>query len=274
MDIGTGKDLAEYAEGGTRVPCHLIDLAEPREVYSLFHYQRDFYRVFREVSLRGRLPVVVGGTGLYLEAVLRKFEVPDVPADEDFRREMDRRELSDLVRELEGRAPAIAVRTRLDCKRRVIRALEVARGEEAKGPAPVNRTDVEFRPLVLEVTWPPEELRGRIRARLDRRIRDGLVDEVRGLLGAGIPRERWNLFGMEYRHVAHHIEDGLPLSGMVRELAMDIDYLARRQRTYFRGMAKRGMEIYEVPCADAALARAIVTRQHLEPWRPTTGEGR
>ncbi|MHC4472899.1 MAG: tRNA (adenosine(37)-N6)-dimethylallyltransferase, partial [Planctomycetota bacterium] len=222
MDLASGKDLVEYTTPRGTVPYHLIDVADPEEIYSLFDYQRDFYRVFEEVTSRGRLPVVVGGTGLYIEATLRKFRVPDVPPDEPFRAEMQKRDLDDLTRDLESRAPEIARRTVLDCKRRVIRALEVARHTERAGEPPVNRTDVEFRPVLLVVTCPREELRRRIRIRLLARLDAGMVEEVRGILERGISRQRFNLFGMEQRHVARFLDGEVSRDAMIEDLISDI----------------------------------------------------
>ncbi len=264
MDLASGKDLEEYTTPRGVVPYHLVDLADPGEIYSIFDYQRDFYRVFAEVASRGRLPVVVGGTGLYIEAVLRKFEIPDVPADEPFRAEMGLRELDDLVHDLESRAPDIAGRTVLNCKRRVIRALEVARHTERSGEPPINRTEVDFRPLVLVVTCPPEELRGRIRTRLLARLSAGMVEEVRAILESGISRQRFDLFGMEQKHIARYLTGEITRDAMIEDLIVAISHLAKRQRTYFRGIRKRGMEVVEVPRADLALAREIVSRFDLE----------
>ncbi len=260
MDLASGKDLEEYTTPRGNVPCHLIDLAKPDEIYSLFDYQRDFYRGFEEVISRGRLPVVVGGTGLYIEAVLRKFQIPDVPADEPFRAEMGGRELDDLVRDLKSRAPDIAAQTVLDCKRRVIRALEVARHTERAGEPPVNQTEVDFRPVVLVVTWPPEELRQRIRTRLLARLSAGMAEEVRTIVESGISRERFDLFGMEQKHIARYLAGEVSRDTMVEDLIADISRLAKRQRTDFRGIHKRGMPVHEVPGADLALAREILSR--------------
>ena len=264
MDLASGKDLEEYATPRGAVPYHLIDVAGPEEIYSIFDYQRDFYRVFEEVASRGRLPVVVGGTGLYIEAALRKYEIPDVPADEPFRAEMGERELSDLVRDLESRAPDIAGRTVLDCKRRVIRALEVARHTERAGEPPVNRTEIDFRPVVLVVTCPREELRRRIRTRVLARLSAGMVEEVRAIVESGISKQRFDLFGMEQKHVARYLAGEVSRDVMIEDLIADISYLAKRQRTYFRGIKKRGMQIVEVPRADLARAREILTRFDLQ----------
>lgn len=258
MDLGAGKDLGEYATPRGTVPHHLIDIVEPTEIYSLFRYQRDFYRVFAEVSGRGRLPVVVGGTGLYIEAVLRKFEVADVPADQAYRDALMGRDLDDLVRELAERSAELHASTVLDCKRRVVRALEIARHAAAHGKPPTNETDLELRPAVLRVSWPRDELRARIRSRLEARLARGMVEEVREVLRRGIPDWRYELFGMEYRHIARFLRGEVPRDRMVEDLFHDIWYLARRQETYFRGMAKRGLEMIEVPRADAERALEIV----------------
>ncbi len=258
MDIGTGKDLAEYETPEGTVPYHLIDIVNPTEVYSIFHYQHDFYRAFEEVTSRGRLPVVVGGTGLYVEAVLRKFPVPDVPADDAFREATGHRSLGDLVAELKMRSPELADRTVLDCKRRVVRSLEIAHHTEEFGKPAVNTTDIEFQPVVLLVEWSREELRDRIRRRLLQRLDEGMIDEVRRLSEVGIPARRYNLFGMEYKHIARYLRNEISHETMVEDLFVDINYLSRRQRTYFRGIQKRGIEAHVVPGADLDHARKIL----------------
>ncbi|MBN1443450.1 MAG: tRNA dimethylallyltransferase, partial [Planctomycetes bacterium] len=225
MDIGTGKDIDQYRAERGEVPRHLIDVAEPDQIYSLFDYQRDFYRTFAEVSARRRLPVIVGGTGLYIEAALRKFEVADVPADQPFRDEMMARDLDGLVEELKRRSPPLAQKTVLDCKRRVVRALEIARHAESFGEPAVIRTDLEFLPLVLLVTWPREEFRQRVRSRLSARLKSGMIDEVRAILERGIPGSRYDLFGMEYRHVARFLAGEVTKEQMVEDLFHDIMYL-------------------------------------------------
>lgn len=265
LDIGSGKDLDEYTTPRGSVPYHLIDITEPEEIYSLYHYQRDFYRVYEDVTARGRLPVVVGGTGLYIEAALRKFQVPDVPADEAFRAEKMRQNLDELVAELKTRSPELARRTVLDCKRRVVRALEVARHTGRRGQPAVNETDADFKPLVFLVTWPVEELHDRIRRRLLDRLDAGLEDEVRRLMRLGLPHKRYALFGMEYRHVARYLRAEVSYQQMVEELLADIRYLARRQRTYFRGIQKRGMEVHEIPGAEFEFASEVLKKYRLVP---------
>lgn len=258
MDVGTGKDLDAYESGEGRIPHHLIDVVDPEEIYSLFHYQRDAFRVLSDLLARGRLPIVVGGTGLYIEAVLRGWSVPDVPADEDYRSRMMERDLDVLVHELERRSPEIHARTVLDCRRRVVRALEVARWTERHGELAVNRTDLDLRPATLVVTWPRPELRARIEERLLARLDAGLIEEVERLRRRGIPPERWRLFGMEYRHVGRYLDGEVSRDGMVQALLADIRYLARRQETYFRGIARRGLETHAVERAELDRAMEIL----------------
>lgn len=260
MDVGTGKDLHEYATPRGSVPYHLIDIVDPTEIYSVFDFQRDAYRLFGELSSRGCLPVLVGGTGLYIEAVLRKYEVPNVPADQAFRNTLMQRSLEDVVEELKRRSPERHGMTVLDCKRRVVRALEVVRHTERFGPPSVNETDFEFHPLVLLVSWPREELRERVRHRLLERLEAGMLEEVQSLVEQEIPGWRYNLFGMEYKHVARHLRGEVSLDQMTDDLQRDIMYLARRQATYFRGMQKRGTELHTVERASLEQAREIVGR--------------
>jgi len=260
MDIGTGKDLHEYATPRGSVRYHLMDIVDPTEIYSVFDYQRDAYRLFRELSSRRCLPVLVGGTGLYIEAVVRTFNIPDVPADRVFRDTMMERSLEDLVEDLKRRSPERHGSTVLSCKRRVVRALEVVHYTERFGPPPVNETDFEFRPLALLVSWPREELRERVRRRLLERLEAGMVEEVRILLGQKIPGWRYDLFGMEYKHVARYLRGEVSRDGMIDDLHRDIMYLARRQETYFRGMKKRGIELHTIERASLDQARGILGR--------------
>jgi len=258
MDIGTGKDLDEYRTPAGVVPYHLINMVEPHQVYTLWQFQRDFYQVFREIRSRGRMPVAVGGTGLYLEAALRNYEIPNVPEDEALRQELMQQPRAVLEAQLKARSPELHARMDLSSKKRIVRALEVALYGRDHPVEWGQKDPPEIHPLVIGVCWEREELRRRIQERLDRRLEQGLVEEVEKLLEMGIDERRFGFFGMEYRHVTRFLRGEVPFEKMRKELLRDIGRLAKRQETYFRGMERRGTEIHWVEQASAAAAKKIV----------------
>ncbi|MBT4497251.1 MAG: tRNA (adenosine(37)-N6)-dimethylallyltransferase MiaA [Gemmatimonadetes bacterium] len=258
MDIGTGKDLEDYDTPSGRVPYHLIDIVEPDQNYSLWQYQADFYRVFREVRGRGKMPIAVGGTGLYLEAVLKHYEIPDIPENPELRRELMQLSKEKLEARLRECDPELHGRTDTTNKKRVVRALEVEfYGREH--PVRWGHDDPpEIWPLVIGVRWERQELRRRIEVRLDERLEQGMVIEVRELMDRGIGEKRLDRLGMEYRHVGRFLSGKVGEGQMREELLRDIGRLAKRQETYFRGMERRGTPIHWVEGGDLKAVRAIV----------------
>ncbi len=259
LDIGSGKDLAEYETPDGAIPYHLIDISSPQQVYSLWNYLQDFDAAFADITARGRLPVVVGGTGLYLEAVLRGYEVPQEPADEGLRAELMRQS----PEQLEGRLRQLAPERyrNLDTsggKRRLVRALEVALAEARAGTLGAATVRAELRPLVLTIRWDRAVLRQRVATRLDERLAAGLVEEVQKLLDAGIPIERLDQLGMEFRHVGHYLLGDTTREQMRTDLLQAIGQLVKRQDTYFRGMERRGTPMHWLDGDDLATALAIV----------------
>lgn len=258
LDIGSGKDLAEYDTPSGRVPYHLIDLVEPSQVYTLWQYQGDFYRIFREIRARDRLPVAVGGTGLYLEAVLRSFQIPDIPENPVLRQELEELPRDELEAKLREGDAQLHARTDTTSKRRIIRALEVAMVQREHPVAWGHENVPDIRPLVIGVHWERAELRRRIEKRLDQRLREGMVEEVRGLMEIGVGIARLNQLGLEYRHVARFLSGAATHADMRRDLLRDISRLAKRQETYFRGMARRGTPIHWVEEANVEAAKEIL----------------
>lgn len=258
LDLGTGKDLDEYDAVDPPVPYHLIDIADPAEVYTLFRFQQDCYRVIRRLTeddeyRTGRVPLLmVGGSGLYVEAVVRDYRITDVPGDPELRRRIGARPLDELVEQLRKSDPERAGRTDLSNKERVIRALEIAEAESG-GQAPTSDPlglDLESR--VYAITLDRTKLRRRIRSRLEFRLSDGMVDEVRGLLEAGLPRERLQSLGLEYREIGAYLAGDKTRVQMFDDLATAIGRFAKRQETWFRGMERRGTPIVWIKPGDAA----------------------
>lgn len=248
LDIGSGKDLDEYRRVSPPVPYHLIDVADPRTVYSVFRYQEDCYRLLREKAGEPRyaegLPLLlVGGTGLYVEAVLRGFRIANVPEDAELRDRLMRRDHDDLLRELEQVDSELAGRTDCSSKKRVVRALEIAHHART---APVRYSEpppVAIERAVFVVDLPHDALERRIEARLHARFEQGLIDEVRGLLDAGVTPERMNLLGLEYREVTAYLTGAKSEPQMRHDLLRGIRRLAKRQRTWFRGLPRRGIDV-------------------------------
>jgi len=250
LDLGTGKDLYEYQRFGSPVPFHLIDIVEPSEVYSLFRFQEDAYLALEDFRRRRGTavpPILVGGTGLYLEAVLKKYDIAHVPEDSALREELTERDLEALKTELKRLAPDLYERTDVTTKRRVVRALEIALQAARTTTGEVPRSHLpkwNLKPLLFVTQWDRPLLRQRIADRLQARLKDGLVDEVRRLHEQGLPWERLESLGMEYRQVALHVRGEKTLEAMSADLLHEIHQLAKRQDTWFRGLERRGLKTH------------------------------
>lgn len=250
MDIGSGKDLHEYGD----VPYHLIDVMEPGEEFSVFAFQRLFIQAFEEITGRGHLPVVCGGSGLYLDAALRGYRLVEAPEDPGLRAElaeMGDAELAIMLRELR---PGQHNNTDLIDRSRTIRAIEIARHEAR------HRTDIEpfpaIRPLVIGIRWDRAELRRRITERLRQRIETGMIEEVQRLHTAGVAWERLDYYGLEYRFAGAFLRGELTRNDMFQKLNSAIHAFAKRQETWFRRMEKHGVAINWVDGAGDTLAEA------------------
>ena len=236
MDIGTGKDLVEY--GG--VPYHLIDIVDAGEPYDLYTYQQDFERAFAGIRSRGHLPILCGGTGLYIQAVTSAYNLPQVPPNPELRAELEEADIEELREAYAERCePDPAV---MESKRRLIRALEI---EFYKQEHPLEKTD--FQPkktFFIGTVISREERNARIDRRLDERLQEGMIDEVKGLLQKGIPAETLLRYGLEYKFVTEYILGLVDYDGMRTLLATAIHQFAKRQMTFFRGMESKGILIH------------------------------
>lgn len=264
LDIGTGKDLGEYAEVSPPVPYHLIDVADPSEIYTLFRFQQDCFRVLRGMVVRppfsgGDVPVVmVGGSGLYVEAVVRQYRLVDVPNNAELRARLQSRSREDLVAELQRRSPDLARETDLESLRRVIRALEIAEYRERNELRYGEPPGVSLRFSVFGIEVSRDELRRRIGSRLRARLEDGLIEEVQGLLEGGLPPARLDELGLEYREISAHLLGRKSREEMVSDLENAIGQFAKRQQTWFRGMERRGTPICWIGPEDADTVIATV----------------
>lgn len=257
LDLGTGKDLDEYLAVDPPISHHLIDIADPREIYTLFAFQQDCYRVIRRLAEEtrfgtGRVPLImVGGSGLYVEAVVNDYRITDVPENTELRQRLRQESRESLVERLRQADSERAARTDSSHRERVIRALEIAAAESV-GPAPTSKPlGLALESRVYAIRIDREILRRRIRTRLEDRLTGGMVDEVRGLLDAGISPERLERLGLEYREVGAYLAGRKDRRQMVDDLGTAIGRFAKRQETWFRGMERRGTPMTWIEPGDA-----------------------
>lgn len=238
MDLGTGKDLQEYGD----VPCHLIDIAAAGSEYNLFRFQRDCYAAIEAIRERGRLPILCGGTGMYLDAVLRGYELAEAPPDPCLREELAGMTDAALRARLLSLKPEQHNRTDLDDRQRLIRACEIAIADTIGSGEPTVHLDLS--PLVFGLRWPREQLRRRIAMRLQQRLKAGMIDEVRTLHDTGVSWQQLEFYGLEYRYIARYLQGELSRNDMVQKLGSAIGQFAKRQETFFRRMEKKGVVIH------------------------------
>jgi len=267
MDIGTGKDLSEY--GG--VPYHLIDICEPGTKYNLFQYQQDFARAYDDIVARGRQPIICGGTGLYIEAVLKGYNLSPVPQNPELRARLEGKSLEELtvmLRELKARnGTTMHNTTDVDTAQRAIRAIEIELGQE-EHPSTDHRPPLHS--LIIGVDIDRELRREKITRRLKARLDEGMADEVRALLAEGIAPEDLTYYGLEYRYVTEYVTGRLTSDEMFRRLEIAIHQFAKRQMTWFRGMERRGFHIHWIDAAQPMdeKVEAILALLHTTPAPP------
>lgn len=241
MTIGTGKDLDDYVVDGKRVPYHLIDICEPGYKYNVFEYQRDFHKAFNDIAARQKLPVLCGGTGLYIEAVLKGYRLPDVPENAELRERLKHKTLGELTTILAS-YKNLHNTTDVDSVRRAVRAIEIEEYCRTQSP------DVaEFEPvdsLIVGIDVDRELRRQKISDRLRKRLDEGMLDEVRSLLDRGLTPDDLIYYGLEYKYLTLHLTGQLSYEEMFEQLETAIHRFAKRQMTWFRGMERRGFYIH------------------------------
>ena len=247
MDIGTGKDLADYAIGGKHIPYHLIDIVEPGYKYNVFEYQRDFLSAYEDICRRGKWPILCGGTGLYLESVLKGYRLLPVPENPELRARLSGMTLEELT-ELLRTYKTLHNTTDVDTPKRAIRAIEI---EEFHRTTPVSeRSFPRLEGLIVGVSIDRDLRREKITRRLRQRLDEGMADEVRQLLAKGLTPDDLIYYGLEYKYVTLYVTGQLSFADMFTRLETAIHQFAKRQMTWFRGMERRGFVIHWV---DASL---------------------
>lgn len=247
MDLGTGKDLDDYVVGGKRIPCHLIDIVEPGYKYNVFEYQRDFLAAYEDVRSRGMLPILCGGTGMYLESVLKGYRLLPVPENLELRRRLAEKSLEELTGIL-ATYKKLHNSTDVDTVKRAVRAIEIE--EYYRQHQVEERAFPDIRSLVVGVGIGREQRREKITRRLKQRLDEGMVDEVKALLASGISPEDLIYYGLEYKYLTLYAIGKLTYEEMFGQLEIAIHQFAKRQMTWFRGMERRGFTIHWI---DAAL---------------------
>jgi len=256
MDLGTGKDFSEYCVEGVAIPCHLIDIIDPNVDFSVFDYQQCFFRCFTEISSRGVLPLLVGGTGLYLESVLQGYRMREVPENPELRKELASEPMESLVRRLLALRSRVHNKSDILDRARLIRAIEIAahsRHHDHVWPPPPR-----IEALVAGVRWERRLLRQRITARLRQRLAAGMIEEVRSLNASGVSWERLHYFGLEYRYIGLYLQGILDYQTMFETLNTKIHQFAKRQETWFRRMERNGTVIHWIDGADYDSLRKII----------------
>ena len=269
MTIGTGKDLDDDRQGDRVIPYHLIDICEPGTKYNLFQYQQDFHLIYNNIVARGVRPILCGGTGLYIESVLKGYALSPVPQNQALRDELADKslaELTEMLEDLKHRNHSVMHnRTDVDTAQRAIRAIEI---ETYNLEHPTdNRTLPPIDSVIIGVDINREERRRKITQRLKQRLEEGMVDEIRQLLDRGIAPENLIYYGLEYKFVTEYVIGKTSYEEMFRQLEIAIHQFAKRQMTWFRGMERRGFTIHWIDALDPMDSKVaqIMDIAHIQP---------
>lgn len=241
MDIGTGKDLQEYIVDGQNIPYYLIDIISPQEEFNLFEFQSRFYQIYHHLISRNVLPIVVGGTGLYLESIIMDYQLPAAPAERELRENLQTRSIEELQKILLDCRRRLHNKTDLTDKDRLIRAIEIEKARSRQAVQTGDRRKIDY--VVFGIRRERSELRKRITERLKQRLEQGMIDEVQALQKDGLTWSRLESFGLEYRYIAQYLQNKISYKEMFEKLNTAIHQFAKRQETWFRRMERKGIEI-------------------------------
>lgn len=241
MDLGTGKDLDDYNVDGRQIPYHLIDIVEPGYKYNVFEYQRDFLEAYRQIQEKGKLPILCGGTGMYIESILKGYRLLPVPENPTLRASLEGKPLDELTQIL-STYKKLHNSTDVDTPKRAIRAIEI---EEYYRQQPVEEREFPtLKSLIVGIDIDRELRREKISRRLKQRLEEGMIEEVRALMDEGIAPEDLIYYGLEYKFLTMHVTGQLTYEEMFLQLETAIHQFAKRQMTWFRGMERRGFTIH------------------------------
>ena len=245
MDLGTGKDLEEYED----VPYHLIDIVPAGSKYNLHRFNKDFYSAYNTILSHKRLPIICGGTGMYLENILCGLHLPEVPENLELRQELEGKSLDELT-DMLSTMKTLHNRTDIDTCKRAIRAIEIARyySEHPEEAMRAERSEATpLNTLIIAIDIPREDRRNRISQRLQKRLESGMVDEIRGLIKDGVDPQDLIYYGLEYKFITLYVIGQISYDEMCSGLETAIHQFAKRQMTWFRGMERRGFKLHWIP---------------------------
>lgn len=262
MNIGTGKDYEEYEHAMEhKIRYHLIDVVEAGEEYHVARFQKDFQQAYLDIIERGKVPILCGGTGMYIEAVLKNYQYTQIPVDTILRKELEAKEYDELLNQFQQEYQGIYPKTDTSTKKRLIRAIEIARF--MRDTPSCNRLTEPLNALIFGIAIPTEVRRQRITKRLYRRLEEGMIEEVKGLIGAGVSSEKLIFYGLEYKFITEYLLEQQTYPEMVKRLEVAIHQFAKRQMTFFRSMKKKELTIHWLDGTDttenliARMARQI-----------------
>lgn len=241
MDLGTGKDLDDYRLGDKRIPVHLIDIVDPDAEYSVYAYQKDFLEVFRKLQKKNTMPVLCGGSGLYVQSVLKSYKLISVPVNPEYRKSLETFSDEELISKLKS-YKSLHNKTDIENRKRLVRALEIENYYASHPPS--EHEFPEINSCILGIKFDRESRRKRITRRLKERLDSGMIEEVKGLLDRGITGEKLEYFGLEYKFIYRYTTGMLSYDEMFEKLNTAIHQFAKRQMTWFRKMEKEGMKIH------------------------------
>ncbi len=241
MDIGTGKDYDDYVIDGIRIPYHLIDITEPGYKYNVFEFQRDFFKVLKSLRERNVFPVVCGGSGMYVDSIIKGYKMVEVPPDTGLRSRLEKKTIEELTGILAAMKSLHNI-TDIDTKKRLIRAIEI---EHFSNNRKENKSHMpQINSLVIGVMIEREKRRRMISQRLKQRIETGMVEEVKRIIDSGVDPEVMIYYGLEYKYITLYLAGNLTYDKMISDLEIAIHQFAKRQMTWFRGMEKKGTKIH------------------------------
>jgi len=256
MDIGTGKDIEEYCINGKNIPYHLIDVLDPSEDYNVCRFQDEFQTASNKIHERNKLPILCGGTGLYLDSVLLDYKFEPIDANTELRENLEPKSKNELAEQLRTLDSDLYENWNTDTKRRIIRGIELAMGN--RNPETNSTTKNLSNTCVLGIQYPREIIRERITSRLKFRLENGMIEEVETLLKNGLPKKRLNYFGLEYKFIRRFLDDELTKDELFELLNIAIHQFAKRQSSWFRRMEKRGVNIHWVAKGKLEIAMQII----------------
>ncbi len=242
MDIGSGKDQDDYVVDGMLVPYHLVDIVDPGYEYNVYEYQQDFFKAYNHILSRGKQPILCGGTGLYIEAVISGYRFSEVPVNDELRMELSYLTMAELTEKLTSIRPLHNTTDTAD-RNRLVRAIEIAMHNQDSDTGSDDGLQ-SLDPILFGISFERSELRERISNRLKQRIEEGLTKEIELLLDKGLQPEQLTFYGLEYRYVTQYVTGEIRRDEMTRKLNTAIHQFAKRQMTWFRRMEKKGHKIH------------------------------